>query len=172
MDIIKNKINPKKNCIYLGATYTLFGVFSLIIINIQDKLLSNSEVNSNFSYIKDNLIDIWNTFFPLLIILGLLYIIFGLLYYKIKVSKFILNLVLGILSFIWVVIYSIELINLSDLLMDEIEITKNLIAGLIIFGIIILIALFTIPQFMIGKNITKVEKLQVLSSIEAAQNKK
>lgn len=95
---------------------------------------------------------------PFMILIGISYIVFGLLFQKIRKNKFELNLLLSILSVIWVITYavsSLKLINLFLSELDEVEFFKYIARGFAAFGFITMLASFTIPQYYIGRAIRK-----------------
>ena len=68
-----------------------------------------------------------------------------------------INLVLSILSLIWVLFYGMSIAKNSDALFagleNDIEIFKNIAYMFAGLGFIMVLALFTIPQYIIGKKI-------------------
>ena len=123
------------------------------------------EPDDSFTNIFNVLHKIWIVYMPLMVLLGISYIVFGLLYSRIKVNKFQINLVLSILSFIWVIAYALSCIKYLDILFADMakdfepfKYVGYVFAG---FGFIVVIAAFTVPQYIIGKRIKKQEVINI-----------
>lgn len=150
-------------CLSIGGFYAVFGIMAIILIKMQTIMFSNfgQEPDESFMNIFIVLHKIWIVYMPLMILLGISYMAFGMLYNRIQVNKFQINLVLSILSTIWVIAYSISCIKYLDILLadmaNDFEPFKYIgyvFAGI---GFIVVIAVFTVPQYIIGKKIKKQE---------------
>jgi hypothetical protein len=139
----------------------VFGVLALLIIKMQTMTISNfdSKADEIFLNTLNVLHNIWILYMPLMILLGIGYVIFGLLYHRIKVNRYQINLVLSILSLIWVIAYALSCLKYLDVLFAEMatdfapfKYIGYVIAG---FGFIAVLAVFTVPQYIIGKRIKK-----------------
>jgi surface polysaccharide O-acyltransferase-like enzyme len=163
--IFKNK--TKLTCLVLGGIYAIFGSFSLLIILIQRLMISSFDpiTDNSFMTSHNTLFKIWIIHMPLMVFIGLCYLIFGLLIKRIKSSKFQINLFLSIFSFVWVVTYlirSIEYFNSFNMGMpNEFEYFKYISYVFAFFGFAVVTALFTVPQFFIGRMIKKEENEKI-----------
>lgn len=155
------KKDIKTICLSIGGFYTVFGLFAIMMVKLQSMMISNfeSSPDDSFSSYFDVLHGIWIVYMPLWIILGLAYVAFGFFYKKIKTNRFQINLLLSILSLIWVIAYSISCIKLIDFLIADmasnIEVFKYVGYVFAGFGFIAVFALMTVPQYIIGKRIKK-----------------
>lgn len=155
--ILKKEEN--KICISIGAFYSIFGFFALLMMKLQDLTISSFDDSPDDLFIKSKeaLDEVWIIFMPLMILLGISYILFGILFKKIKSDKYMINLILSILSLIWVVAYGYSILFDSDsffAIMGEMKILAYIFAT---FGFIVVLGLFTVPQYIIGKRIKKLE---------------
>jgi len=148
-----------KICISIGAFYAIIGLFSIGMIKLQELMTTAFETppDESFSLYQDALHDIWYTYMPLMFVLGLFYLGFGLFYKKIITNKYVINLVLSIMSIVWVIGYTISTLNNADILFADLGEDKYLAYGFAGFGFIIVLAIFTIPQYIIGKRIKNLE---------------
>ena len=149
-------------CLTIGGFYTLFGTLALIMIKIQSIMISNFDQHPDRSFL--NLINILHNIFivymPFMILIGVCYLVFGLLFKKIKTYKYEINLVLSLISLIWVIAYALGCLKYLVTFNDSFEIDfasfKYLVYGFAGFGFIAVFALFTVPQFIIGKKIKNI----------------
>ncbi len=148
-----------KICISIGVFYAIIGLFSIGMIKLQELMTTTFKTSTDerFSLYQDTLNDIWYTYMPLMFVLGLLYLGFGLFYKKITTDKYLINLVLSIMSIAWVIGYTISSMNNADILFADLGEDKYLVYGFAGFGYIIVLAIFTIPQYIIGKRIKNIE---------------
>lgn len=84
---IKNIFKKDIKTIYLslGGFYAVFGAFALLTNFMQTMMMPNidAQPDVSFSNYLNVLHEIWIVFMPLLIILGLSYVVLGLLFQKI-----------------------------------------------------------------------------------------
>ena len=151
----------KTICLTIGGFYVAFGALSLLIVKVQTMTIFNFDPkpDDNFLNMLNILHNIWIVFMPLMILLGIGYLLFGLLYFRIKVNRFQVNLVLSILSLIWVIAYAVSSLKylygfFAEMATDfaPFKYIGYVIAG---FGFIAVLAVFTVPQYIIGKRIKK-----------------
>ncbi len=73
-----------KICISIGAFYSVFSFFALVMMKLQDFMISSFDdsPDDSFTMYKTVLDEIWIIYTPLMILLGLSYISFGLLFKK------------------------------------------------------------------------------------------
>ena len=146
-------------CLSIGGFYTIFGTFSYLMIRLQAFMLSRFEPppDESFTNIMNTLHDIWGVYMPLMILLGVGYLLFGLFFNKIGAKKFQVNLALSILSLIWVIAYVITNIKYMETFFGVFNgnfgSTKTIAYGFAVFGLIAVVAMFTVPQYIIGKKI-------------------
>ena len=156
-DIFKKDI--KTISLLFGGFYIFIGAFSLLMIKfIMPNFAPTSE--EIFSKTYEILGNIWIIYMPLLIIIGICYLVFGFLNHKIKTSRFQINLLLSILSLFWVVAYMISNLRYLDIFLSGFR-DSGMIGVFYIFaglGFIVVLALLTVPQYVIGKRIKKQDK--------------
>jgi hypothetical protein len=157
--LLKKEI--KTICISIGGLYFAIGALSFLMMLVQKSFLNIAEPmpDDSFSKLMEVLHKIWRIYMPLLMGLGLSYLIFGFLFNKIKGKKFMINFVLGFLSLIWASAYSISSFEFIDVFSanssNEIMHFKYISYFFASFGFIMVFALLTVPQFIIGKRIKK-----------------
>jgi hypothetical protein len=155
-------------CLSIGGFYAALGAFSLFMVKLQSMMFSTfgSSPDKLFDNALEVLHKIWVVYMPLLLLLGLGYLAFGFLFGKIKAYKYQINLFLSILCLIWGIAYAISCIEYFDAFFTlmangfaAFKYSAYVFAG---FGIIMVFALMTVPQYMIGRLIKKqeIEKLK------------
>ncbi len=162
---IKNifKKDIKTICLSIGGFYAVFGVFALLMVKMQTMMISKFEPkpDENFTNTLNVLHEIWIIYMPLMILMGISYIVFGLSFQKIKTKKLQINLVLSVLSLIWVIAYAISCIKYMDVffagMTNDFEMFKYIAYGFAVFGFVAVFALFTVPQYLIGQRIKRQE---------------
>jgi hypothetical protein len=148
-------------CLSIGGFYTVFGAFALLMVKIQKIMISNfdQQADKRFSNTLNVLHEIWIVYMPLMILIGVCYLIFGLLFKKIKTNKYQINLVLSIFSMTWVITYAISCIKYFYTFFagfgNDFAVFKYIGYGFAGFGFIAVFALFTVPQYLIGKSIKR-----------------
>lgn len=156
-DIFKKEV--KTICLSIGGFYAAFAVLALLMVKMQNIILSNFETKPDDSFQNSISIlhNIWNVYMPFLILIGICYLLFGLFYHKIRADKYQINLILSILSLIWVISYSISCLKYTDAFfkssMHEFETFKYIGYVFAGFGFLAVFAAFTVPQYKIGKRI-------------------
>ena len=159
------KKDLKTICLSIGGFYAAFGAFALIIVKMQNLMLSSFETkpNESFQNTISILHNIWNIYMPLLILIGICYLLFGLFFHKIKADKYQINLGLSLISLIWVLAYSISCLKYIDTFFKStsagFEAFKYLQYIFIGIGFLAVLAVFTIPQYKIGKRIKEQNEL-------------
>lgn len=153
------KKDIKVICLSIGGFYAVFGAFAILMVKLQTMMLSNFDPSpdESFIYTLKVLHEIWIFYMPLLIILGFGYLAFGFLFNKIKTNKYQINLLLSILCLIWVIAYAISCIRYMDVLFsgmaNDFDAFKYIGYGFAGFGFLAVLALMTVPQYIIGKRI-------------------
>ncbi len=88
---IKNifKKDIKTICLSIGGFYAVFGVFALLMVKMQTMMISNFDPkpDESFTNTLNVLHEIWIVYMPLMILIGISYIVFGLSFQKIKSKK-------------------------------------------------------------------------------------
>lgn len=153
-------------CLSIGGFYTIMGIFALLIIKLQ-KLQTISFSNfptspdASFMNLVNELHDIWTIYMPLMIVLGLGYLAFGFFFNKLKTNKYKINLLLSILCLIWGIAYCNACIEYLDIFLavmpNNIAISKYIIYATAGIGCITVLAVMTVPQYIIGKRIKEQE---------------
>ena len=162
---IKNilKKDIKTICLTIGGFYAVFGVFALLMVKMQTMMISNFDPkpDESFTNTLNVLHEIWIVYMPLMILIGISYIVFGLSFQKIKSKKLQINLVLSILSLIWVIAYAISCIKYMNVffagMSNDFEMFKYIAYGFAGFGFVAVFTLFTVPQYIIGQRIKRQE---------------
>ena len=163
-DLFKKEV--KSICIALGGFYSAFGLLALLMIKMQKLMIGSFEPipDDSFQNTMNLLHRIWGSYMPFLILIGICYLLFGLFYNKIKANKYQINLVLSIISLIWVIAYSISSIKYVDVFLKtgekDFEFFKYIGYIFVAFGFLAVLIVFTVPQYKIGKKIKEKEKLQ------------
>lgn len=153
------KKDIKTICLTIGGFYAVFGAFAILMVKLQTMMLSNfeSSPDESFTNTLNVLHEIWIVYMPSLIILGLGYLAFGFLFNKIKTNKYQINLLLSILCLIWAIAYAISCIRYIDVFFsgmpNDFEAFKYIGYGFAGFGFIAVLALMTVPQYIIGRRI-------------------
>lgn len=161
MKILKK--DPKQICIRLGAIYSGFGAFSYFILTMQKSMLSNfnTETSDEFAKLMTTLHEIWGIYMPLLFLLGLGYMAFGLFFNKISINKFKINQVISLISLLLVIGYTISSFEFFKIFstnaQQDFEFFKYISYVFAGFGFFAIFVLMTVPQYIIGKKIKQLE---------------
>jgi len=120
-----------------------------------------TQPDESFTKLMTTLHDIWGIYMPLMILLGLIYVGFGLMFNKIRTKKFKINQLISFLSLGWVVGYTIssfEFIKLFSATTPQdfafFGYISYVFAGI---GFLVVFGMFTVPQYLIGKKIKNLE---------------
>ena len=137
----------------------MFAVFGLGLTQIVGMMLSSFNTLPDKEFLNKIITvhEIWVAYLPALFFLGLGYIIFGLVFNKLKSNKFRINLILGAISLIWVAAYSITCVKSIDVVMAGFPDKKYVLWGFAGFGFLCVFVLLTGPQCFIGWRIRKQE---------------
>jgi surface polysaccharide O-acyltransferase-like enzyme len=156
-DLFKKDV--KTICLYIGGLYAAFGALALLMVKMQNMMFSDFVTNTDDSFQNaiNILHNIWTVYMPFLILIGICYLVFGLLYHKIQADKYQINLVLSIISLIWVIAYSISCLKYVDeffkSVITEFEAFKYVVYIFAGFGFLAVFAAFTVPQYKISRRI-------------------
>jgi hypothetical protein len=143
----------------LGGAYALFGLFVLAIVTMQSLMLSESmsDIDESLTNSLSAMHNILKTYMPLLILLGIGYLVFGLFYNRIKSKRYQINLLLSILFIAWIAGYNVSyILNIDEFLggfTNNNEVLKSTTYGYLIFESIIALAIITVPQYILGRAI-------------------
>jgi hypothetical protein len=152
----------KSLSVIFGIIYASIGLFfsfiSVLIIFFPPanyrNVATSANMPGNFDYYK-------LIFFIVLLLIGISYFLFGILYYKIRADKFRINLILGTLAFCWgLIVIKIGFLH-HGFLNDYYSYEQGIQYGPLIFSIIAVIIImvpFSIPLFIISRMI-KMQKL-------------
>lgn len=148
-----------KICVTIGAYYAAFGAMAFLMIFMQKQMTPNGANGDDAFYAMMALLHhVWTIHMPLLIILGLLYVAFGLMFNKIKANKYNINLVLSLLSLALSVSYGIGSWDFIKSLSEEgPEFFKYVSYAFAAFGFVMVFIFMTVPQYIIGKKIKKMD---------------
>jgi hypothetical protein len=156
-DIFKKDI--KTISLSFGGFYIFIGGLALLMIEV---IMPNFAPTSEEIFLKsiDILSDIWIIYMPLLIIIGISYLAFGFFSHKIKTSRFQINLLLSLLSLFWVISYMISNLRYLETFLTGFSDSGMINIAYIFAGIgfLTVLALLTIPQYVIAKKIRKQDK--------------
>ncbi len=160
--IKKSKLSLKELkifCIALGGFYAFFGFLSFNVLKVQMNIITGLEAPQDESLLNafKMLYEVWAVFMPLLTILGIVYIVRGLLFYKTLKWNLAVNSVMSVLSLLWALTYAITIFRNADLfltgLSTDFPVFTYTAYGFLVLGFIMLLLLFTFPQYMLRKNI-------------------
>jgi hypothetical protein len=163
-EIFKKELH--KAIMVIGALYSGFSLFALLIVFLQKTTMSGvSEVgDERFMNLMTQLHMLWITYMPLLFMLGLSYVLFGLFYYKIRFNRFLLNQIISVLFIAWALSYtysSVDYLNaFTEVLPFQSDILSFAINALWGFGFIVVILFMSFPQYKIGKLIKAKDDLE------------
>ncbi len=143
-----------------GGIYAGFGILAWFMVLLQKGLmpymLDEPDVDESFIRLMSTLHKTWGTYMPLLILLGLTYIIFGLLLNKMQHRSFGIFLIIVILTLGWLAGYLVRTLQYPDLFMATDQGFSDPVA-LVFAGIgtLFMLAFFTVPQFVIVRKLRK-----------------
>jgi hypothetical protein len=153
-------------CLSIGGFYVVFGAFAILMVKIQTMMLINVEGSASQSFINSLKIlhEIWMIYMPLLIVLGLGYLLFGLLFKRLQAIRYQANILLSIFCLIWAITYSISCSRYFDVffagMTTDFEALKYVAYGFAGFGLLAVFVLLTVPQFVISKRL-KVQRIDI-----------
>lgn len=124
--------------IIIGSVVTIFSTISLMQVSMMDLESLNS--------IKE----VWKQFMPLLAIIGISYLIFGVLFEKISKNKLLIHILVCIASLLWFAFYVNALSSKISL-----EGFNNIVVYFYYLGIVFGFLIMIIPQLLIGIKIYK-----------------
>ncbi|MBI9056097.1 MAG: hypothetical protein JEY96_19910 [Bacteroidales bacterium] len=159
-DLLKKQ--AKTICLNIGVFYTIIGVFSFVMLKMQKTMITSFDTpDDNFLQLMNVLHEIWSIYMPIMVFLGICYILFGLFFTKIEANKYKISLILRVLSIVWVIAYSISSIEFIKVFFESfgngLEMFKYVAIPFAIFGFVAVAAIFTVPQYVIGKKILNQE---------------
>ncbi len=143
-----------------GGIYAGFGILAWFMVLLQKGLMpymiDDPDVDESFIQLISTLHNTWDTYMPLLILLGLTYIIFGLLLNKMQHRSFGIFLIIVILTLGWLAGYLVRTLQYPDLFMATDQGFSDPVA-LVFAGIgtLFMLAFFTVPQFVIVRKLRK-----------------
>ncbi len=169
-------INPKYSGIFkkelhkaimiIGALYSGFSLFALLIVFLQKSTISGmSEViDEKFMTLMTQLHALWFMFMPLLFLLGLSYVLFGFFYHKIRFNRFLLNQIISVFFIAWALSYTYSSMDYLNTFTESLpfhnEILSFVINAMWGFGFIVVIFFMSFPQYKIGKLIKQKDQLE------------
>lgn len=135
---LNKKETLRRIIIIIGSVVTLFSTISLM----QVSMMNLESLNS----IKE----VWKQFMPLLAIIGISYLTFGVLFEKVGNNRLLVHILVSIASLLWFIFYVNALSSKISLEGFNEIIVYSYYVG-IVFGFLIMI----IPQLLIGIKIYK-----------------
>ncbi len=146
--------------IMTGSIYSGFGIFAWFMVLLQKGMmpymLDDPDVDENFIRLMSTLHKTWETYMPLLILLGLIYIGFGLLLNKMQHRSFGIFLLIVIMTLLWLAGYLVRTLQYPDLFMSTGQGSSDPFAMFFTgTGTLFMIAFFTVPQFVIARKLRK-----------------
>jgi hypothetical protein len=148
------KIKVRIVLLALGVYYILFPAIFLIFNALQKQLSEIGPANEAFTNLTNVLNEIWNHYFPLLMLIGAAYLLFGFFYSHIKKFALLIHTILTFGLAIWCYYYIQAAQKFLQLLLQstnyEFEMFIDLVHGAYTFGIIGLIIMYAIPQIAIA----------------------
>ena len=161
---MKSLKNIKIICFVAGGCYTIFGTIALLTVKLQKIALSDfhSFPNQDFTNPIGTMHTIWNNYMPYVVLIGLCYVVFGLLLNKLGSVKFSISVLLGIGSCIWAVLYNISYMDYSKLVTAMVPEGQGVIriinSVFSVIGFVGVLGILTIPQFIISRKLWKFQK--------------
>ena len=143
-----------------GGIYAGFGILAWFMVLLQKGLmpymLDDPDVDESFIQSMSMLHRTWGTYMPLLILLGLIYIGFGLLLNTMQHHGFKVFVVITILTLGWLAGYLVRTLQYPGLFMSTDQGFSDPVA-LVFAGIgtLFMLAFFTVPQFVIARKLRK-----------------
>ncbi len=140
-----------------GACYFFYGGFSLLIVYLQKMMISTVEnqMGDEIDYFN-TMHTIFLEYLPYLMLLGVGYLLFGLFYKKLGSYKFLINILLAIISVLGVISYT-STISGNETITSEFSSMPDEISGamdtVLVVSYIVIFSFFTVPQFIIGRKI-------------------
>ncbi|MDB4656129.1 hypothetical protein OAE48_04690 [Flavobacteriales bacterium] len=142
--------------ILLGLGYSGFGLFSWFSMSFQLRTFEEIPRDEFVSPFLDSIIElnsVWQTFMPLLALLGVSYLFFGIFLEKAQRFQLSICLLLGFLSVVWVVAYAFAsteyLESFSDFGGDLLPSFGSMVWLGGILGLVQISGIFVVPQILI-----------------------
>ena len=143
----------------IGALYSGFSVFALLIVFMQKLSISSVEdfADEEFMGLMNMLHSIWITYMPLLLLLGLTYVLFGFMYNKITFNRFLINQIISVLFIAWAVAYAYGSVDYIKIFVELIPFQNEIISTAMYVmtgvGFVVVFLFMSVPQYLIGKMI-------------------
>ena len=148
------KIKIRIVLLALGVYYIVFPAIFLIFNALQKQLSEIGPPKETFTNLMNVMNEIWNHYFPLLMLIGGAYLLFSFLYPHIKKIALWIHIILTIGLAIWCYYYILATQEFVRLFLQstnyEFEMFNNFVRGAYKFGIIGLIIMYAVPQIAIA----------------------
>ena len=149
-----NKINIRIVLLALGVYYILFPAISLIFYALQNQLSEIAPPNETFTNFMNVLNEIWNYYFPLLMLIGGAYLLFSFFYPHIKKIAIWIHIILTCGLAVWCYYYILSTQEFVRLFLQstnyQFDMFNDFVHGAYTFGIIVLIIMYALPQIAIA----------------------
>ena len=148
------KIKIRVVLLAIGVYYILTPAIGLISSAFQMQLSEISPKNEGFTKLIEVLNEIWNYYFPLLMLIGGGYLLFGLFYPHVKKLSLLIHIVLTFALAIWAYYYILSGQKFIQILLEntntEFGTFSELIRAAYTFGVVGVIIIYAIPQIAIA----------------------
>jgi hypothetical protein len=148
------KIKIRVVLLAIGIYYVLTPALGLISSAFQMQISEITPENTGFTYLMKVLDEIWNYYFPLLMLIGGGYLLFSLFYPRIKKFSLLIHTILTFALAIWCYYYILSGQKFIQILLEntnaEFEMFSEIVSGAYTFGVVGLIIMYAIPQIAIA----------------------
>jgi hypothetical protein len=128
----------------------LFYLFSLVIV----RFLFNNPMKGEI---------IWIIFMPILAIIGIMFLLTGLLIKKIKKRRLLIHIIISFFPIIWMVLYTIISFNCNHFPNKSEGEINYILARVFGYGAMVMVfLLFLVPEIIIGFKLYKIQKINRL----------
>jgi hypothetical protein len=156
----------KTICIVIGAFYAAYGLFSIGILSFQSFFANQIEPGAFEADVLDDLQHSFIhgfSFMPLLVMLGLGYILFGVFLHRLVEQHLKIYLILAILTLLWVATYllgsyNIFMVNREAMLTGN-EFMNIFMKTFKIGNFFIFLMIFIVPLIVMGNKLMQYRKL-------------
>jgi hypothetical protein len=148
------KIKVRIVLLAIGIYYIVFPATFLIFNALQKQLSEMGPADESFANLTSVMSEIWNQYFPLLILIGGIYLLFSFFYPHIKKIALWIHIILTIGLAIWCYYYIQSTQEFIHLLLQstnyEFEMFNDFVHGAYTLGIIVLVIMYAVPQIAIA----------------------
>jgi len=164
MVLIKNKIKERSSkhikviSLITGFAYAGVSALVILIVFLQKLMLASFNNGPSEVLVKFNEIHlIFLIYFPMVLVLGVAYILFGFRFKELKLNIYKVSLVLRVVSIILPIVYLIHILTVIPEFnngMDHAPLIFYIVQFIFgIFGLLVLLAAFSLPQYFIHRKV-------------------